>query len=184
MTPDEKNAVFKQTVGDYRVTVMDDKQGGVYVVIRDSELTTDFLNLHLPSPGKFVAPVVPVSPVAASIAAHTKLDVIVNVVASHFNVPSKHLLGTTRVLRVSEARHVAVWLAKQLTTYSLLELGNYFGKRDHSSILYAINKIGERQKTDQDFAKVIGFIRDKIRKGETGDAQHETGKKESSDTGK
>lgn len=183
MPTDDKSAVFNQIVGDYRITVVDDKHGGVHIVIKDSELTTEFLNLHLPSPGKFVAPVAQAAPVAGSIAAHTKLDVILNVVASHFNVPSKLLLGATRVLRVSEARHVAVWLAKQLTSHSLLELGNYFGKRDHTSILYAVNKIGERQKTDQDLAKVIGFIRDKIRKGETGDAQDETGKKEGVGTG-
>lgn len=180
MPQDDSNAVFNQVVGDYRVIVSDDKRGGVQIRVTDSELLADFLNLKLPSPGKFVADAAPaqVRPVS-----FTHLDVILNVVSSHFHVGRKQLLGVTRTLRVSEARHTAIWLARQLTQHSILELGTYFGKRDHSSILYAEKKIGERLKTDADFAKIVGFIRDKIRKGETGDKQHETGEEESGGTG-
>ncbi len=180
MPQDDTSAVFNQIVGDYRVVVEDDKHGGVRIRVTDSDLLTEFLHLKIPSPGKFVLAKGP-EPVRP--AAFTKLDVILNVVSSHFNVPSKQILGATRMLRVCEARHTAIWLARQLTQHSILELGTYFGKRDHSSILYAEEKIGERLKKDGDFSKVVGFIRDKIRKGETGDAQNETGEEESGGTG-
>lgn len=51
------------------------------------------------------------------------------------------LIGHIREKHLVECRHYAIWRAKRETGRSLPEIGRAFGFRDHSSILYAINKV-------------------------------------------
>jgi chromosomal replication initiator protein len=47
---------------------------------------------------------------------------------------------------VARPRQVAMYLAKQLTSRSLPEIGRKFGGRDHTTVMYANNKIAELMK--------------------------------------
>jgi chromosomal replication initiator protein len=68
-------------------------------------------------------------------------------VAREFGCHVNDLRGDRRTQDISFARHIAMWLARDLTEASLPQIGERFGGRDHTTVLYAVNKI-ERQLSD------------------------------------
>jgi chromosomal replication initiator protein len=82
-------------------------------------------------------------------------------VAREFGCHVNDLRGARRTQDIAFARHVAMYLARDLTEASLPQIGERFGGRDHSTVLYAVNKI-ERQLADghdhqlQDLVTVVG----------------------------
>jgi chromosomal replication initiator protein len=76
-------------------------------------------------------------PTPARIAA----DDIIELVCEHFNVRLSDVLSQRRTKNLAFPRHVAMYLAKEMTQLTLTEIGNFFGGRDHSTVLHAINKI-------------------------------------------
>ena len=82
-------------------------------------------------------------------------------VAREFGCHVNDLRGARRTQDIAFARHVAMYLARDLTEASLPQIGERFGGRDHSTVLYAVNKI-ERQLTDgqdrqlHDLVTVVG----------------------------
>ena len=69
-------------------------------------------------------------------------------VAQYFKVRVVDLTSKKRSRSVARPRHIAMALAKELTNHSLPEIGDAFGGRDHTTVLYACRKIGELRKTD------------------------------------
>ncbi|MBE7490668.1 MAG: chromosomal replication initiator protein DnaA [Planctomycetes bacterium] len=68
-------------------------------------------------------------------------DDIIDLVCEHYSVRRNDLLSQRRTKNLAFPRHVAMFLAKELTQLTLTEIGNFFGGRDHSTVLHAINKI-------------------------------------------
>ncbi|MBX3475089.1 MAG: chromosomal replication initiator protein DnaA [Planctomycetes bacterium] len=68
-------------------------------------------------------------------------DDIIELVCEHYSVRRNDLLSQRRTKNLAFPRHVAMFLAKELTQLTLTEIGNFFGGRDHSTVLHAINKI-------------------------------------------
>jgi chromosomal replication initiator protein len=68
-------------------------------------------------------------------------DDIIDLVCEHYGVRRADLLSQRRTKNLAFPRHVAMFLAKELTQLTLTEIGNFFGGRDHSTVLHAINKI-------------------------------------------
>jgi len=93
--------------------------------------------------------------------AHRVPDVheIQRVVAIHFELPPESLRGKRRTSAVALARQVAVYLTKQLTSLTLVEIGRRFGNRDHSTVLYACTRIGKKVAADPAFAARVDRIR-------------------------
>lgn len=72
----------------------------------------------------------------------TTIEEIIFTVTSYFDdVTSTQLLSSSRKKHIATARHLAMYLCRQLTDHSLPEIGNRFGGRDHTTVIYAINKI-------------------------------------------
>ena len=69
-------------------------------------------------------------------------------VAAHYNIKPAELSSSRRARAVVRPRHVAMYLAKQLTSRSLPEIGRKFGKRDHTTVMYAIRRIEELRPKD------------------------------------
>jgi len=67
----------------------------------------------------------------------TVLDVVKDV----YMVQEHEVTGQRRVKALMWPRHVAIYAVKELSRLTLSEIGNYFGGRDHSTILHSINKI-------------------------------------------
>ena len=70
------------------------------------------------------------------------IDVIKKAVADYYEIPIKELNGVRRPKKIARARQIAIWLSKELTPYSLPEIGRKFD-RDHTTVLHAIRRIDE-----------------------------------------
>jgi chromosomal replication initiator protein len=60
---------------------------------------------------------------------------------------------------VARPRQVAMYLAKQLTSRSLPEIGRKFGNRDHTTVMHAVRKIEELRSTDSSMSEDIELLR-------------------------
>ncbi|MHA6287791.1 chromosomal replication initiator protein DnaA [Maricaulis sp. CAU 1757] len=69
------------------------------------------------------------------------VDDIQKSVATHFGVTPADLCSKRRTQSVVRPRHVAMYLAKTMTTRSLPDIGRRFGGRDHSTVIHAVNKV-------------------------------------------
>jgi chromosomal replication initiator protein len=76
------------------------------------------------------------------------LSEIVDAAAQEFGVPPKAVLGRDRHRKVSRARQVAMYLARELTRHNLTEIGRGIGGRDHTTVLHAINQVGSSVNAD------------------------------------
>ncbi len=86
------------------------------------------------------------------IAAQDKLITIPNIqrtVAEYFKIRTSDLLSSKRSRTIARPRQIAMTLAKELTNHSLPEIGEAFGGRDHTTVLYATRKIAELKDSDQ-----------------------------------
>src|SRR5262245_6117506 len=84
---------------------------------------------------------------------------ILNTVAEDFGIKADALIGRRRTQSIVLPRQVAMYLLRQLTELSLVEIGLLFGGRDHTTVMYACDRIGERAAADSSFAdKSNGLI--------------------------
>ncbi len=68
--------------------------------------------------------------------------------AEYFEIRLSDMVSPRRARAVARPRQVAMYLAKQLTTRSLPEIGRKFGGRDHTTVMHAVKKIEELRETD------------------------------------
>jgi len=78
------------------------------------------------------------------------IDNIQRVVADYYKLKMSDLLSKRRSRSVARPRQIAMALAKDLTNYSLPEIGESFGGRDHTTVLHACRKVKELEATDRD----------------------------------
>ena len=76
------------------------------------------------------------------------IDNIQKTVASYYKIRMSELLSAKRNRSLARPRHLAMSLAKELTSHSLPEIGDAFGGRDHTTVLHACKKITELCLTD------------------------------------
>ncbi len=62
-------------------------------------------------------------------------------VASRYNLKHHDLEGSSRKKEVSQARHIAIYLAREMTNQSFPAIGKQFGNRDHTTIMHSYLKI-------------------------------------------
>ncbi|MEO1263252.1 MAG: chromosomal replication initiator protein DnaA [Bacteroidota bacterium] len=91
------------------------------------------------------------------------LDFIKNLVADHFKVPVEKLGGKTRKRQFVIARQLSMYLAKHLTDKSLKAIGEMFGGRDHSTVIYSIKTVQDLMETDLVFKDTVSELEKKIR---------------------
>jgi len=76
------------------------------------------------------------------------VDLIQQKVASYFDIRLSEMKSKRRTKAVAYPRQVAMYLVRELTDYSLPEIGEYFGGRDHTTVIYACNKVQGDAKKD------------------------------------
>jgi chromosomal replication initiator protein len=80
-------------------------------------------------------------------------------VAEHFNIRMADMHSARRARAVARPRQVAMYLAKQLTSRSLPEIGRRFGGRDHTTVMHAVRKVEELRSGDNEFSEDIELLR-------------------------
>jgi chromosomal replication initiator protein len=80
-------------------------------------------------------------------------------VAEHFHLRLTDMASARRARSVARPRQVAMYLAKQLTSRSLPEIGRKFGNRDHTTVMHACSRVTELMAVDTDFAETVELLR-------------------------
>ena len=81
------------------------------------------------------------------------IDNIQKTVAEYYKVKVADLLSKRRSRSIARPRQMAMALAKELTNHSLPEIGDYFGGRDHTTVIHACRKIKELVLEESDFSE-------------------------------
>lgn len=71
---------------------------------------------------------------------------IINHTAAYFKLSVDDLYGSSRSQAVATARQIAMYLCREMTNLSLPKIGQLFGNRDHTTVMYANKKITELMK--------------------------------------
>ena len=80
-------------------------------------------------------------------------------VAEHYNIKLAEMHSARRSRAIARPRQVAMYLAKQLTSRSLPEIGRKFGGRDHTTVMHAVKKVEELRGSDAGFAEDVELLR-------------------------
>jgi chromosomal replication initiator protein len=91
------------------------------------------------------------------------VDMIQKTVAEHYNLKQADLISERRARAVARPRQVAMWLAKQITTRSLPDIGRRFGGRDHTTVLHAVRRIEALKGEDAAIARDLDVLLRKLR---------------------
>lgn len=75
-----------------------------------------------------------------------RMGIVMKSTVAYFGVTQNELTSSDRTLKVLLPRHVAIYVARQITDLSTTQIGAWFGNRDHTSILHACNKIDKQVK--------------------------------------
>ena len=94
-----------------------------------------------------------------------KIPAILEAVSKRFEVKVSDLQGKKRSKAVTHPRHICIFLARQLTSQSLEEIGGYFGGRDHSTVLHASRTIERQAGEDPQFRAVLDEIASEVKNG-------------------
>lgn len=94
----------------------------------------------------------------------TALDLqkIASVVAGFFDYSLPELKSAKRDKDLASARHVGIYFMKQYTQHSLREIGKFLNRKDHSSVVHALEKVEERKKNDPQFAHLLARVERQI----------------------
>jgi chromosomal replication initiator protein len=86
------------------------------------------------------------------------VEKIINEVAGIYNVTNDEIRSQSRSAQISTARQVAIYVIHKITGLSYSAIGQEFGGRDHSTIVYAINKVKSIIKKDNSYRASIEDI--------------------------
>ncbi len=83
------------------------------------------------------------------------VELIQEVVASHYKIKVEDMRSASRLRTVAFPRQIAMFLARKLTDLSLPALGQFFGGKDHTTIMYACQKVEAMTEEDTTLAKEV-----------------------------
>jgi len=90
------------------------------------------------------------------------VESIQKMVADHFNVEVDKLRAKTRKRQVVVARQLSMYLAKNHTKSSLKSIGENFGGRDHSTVIYSCKAVQDMMDTDLNFKDTVADLEKKV----------------------
>jgi chromosomal replication initiator protein len=83
------------------------------------------------------------------------IDIIQRVVSSNFSLTPNDLKGKKRTKKIVSARQLAMYLARDIGGYSTNEIGQDFGGRDHTTVMYSCKMIEEQKLVDPNLDATI-----------------------------
>jgi chromosomal replication initiator protein len=91
------------------------------------------------------------------------IEYIQSLVCEYFEVPVDMVKSQTRKREIVQARQISMYLAKAHTKSSLKSIGNFFGGRDHSTVIYACQTVEDLIDTDKKFKNYVADIQKKLK---------------------
>ena len=99
------------------------------------------------------------------ISAHEKtitIDIIQKKVSFYYNLSLSDMVSTRRSINIARPRQIAMYLCKELTSYSYPEIGKAFGGKDHTTVIHAVKKIVSISENDTKLKKQIFELKENI----------------------
>ncbi len=148
-----------EDVVDFIATNIDDNvrdlEGVLISIMAHSTLTNAPINLDLAK--KIMGNVVNL------VAKQITVESIRDVVCEHFALPVAAISTNSRKREVVQARQIAMYFSKQLTSNSLSSIGSIIGQRDHATVLHACKVVAGLIEMDKNFKATMEEIEEKIK---------------------
>ncbi|GEM_PF-4245495 len=93
------------------------------------------------------------------------VEKILRGIGNYFNINPGDLKSNSRTKTISEARHIAIYLIREMLNYSYKEIGKIFGRK-HSTVISSYQKIKEKISNDKTFETEIEIIKNMIINGQ------------------
>ena len=91
------------------------------------------------------------------------IDLVQKVVSNFFNIKISDLKVKRKYKGYVVPRQIAMYLSRKLTNASLLEIGDKFGGKDHSTVLHSIKKVAEKMSKETSFKEMIENLHERIK---------------------
>jgi chromosomal replication initiator protein len=88
---------------------------------------------------------------------------VINAIAHHYQLTLEELESSSRSRRIARPRQVAMYLIREETELSLAKIGELFGGRDHSTVLYAHERVTDLADEDETFRRELLALREQLR---------------------
>ncbi len=85
-------------------------------------------------------------------------DLIIEETAKFYNLSAEDLKGQSRTRNIANARQIAMYIIRRLTNFTLVDIGDVFGGRDHSTVLTSITKVEDTISTNKEYSQTIKDI--------------------------
>ena len=92
----------------------------------------------------------------------TSPEKIIKAVTFHFNIKEKDILTVSRKKEIVRPRQIAMYLLRRELKSSYPFIGSKFGGKDHTTAIYAYNKISKEVENSENLAEEIGLIKEQI----------------------
>ena len=90
------------------------------------------------------------------------IETVVNAVSEYYGVPVADFISSSRSQKVSNARHVAVYLARELTEKSFEAIAEFLRKK-HPTMLYSYEKIKDELKVNKELERTVTELKTKLK---------------------
>ena len=88
---------------------------------------------------------------------------IVSEVSKTFNVSEKDIKGNSRQAKIAKARHIAIYIVKEITNAPYDVIGKEFSNRNHSTIIHSLRQVKDILEKEPEQKEVVEDIIQNIR---------------------
>ena len=88
---------------------------------------------------------------------------IINVVADYYNLTPSQITGKIRTGQIALARHIAMYLIRQMLDVPLKKIGDMFGGKDHTTVMSAISKVDKELKTNSSLKEAVAELEKRLK---------------------
>lgn len=89
-------------------------------------------------------------------------DTVLQIVAEEFEISLEDLKSISRRREISWARQIGMYLMRQHTDLSLPKIGEEFGGKDHTTVMYSCEKIAQLRTNDSSLGQTLRQLSDRI----------------------
>lgn len=90
-------------------------------------------------------------------------DKIKNIVAEYYNITTNQLTSNLRTSSIVVARHIAMYLCRDLLNLPLIKIGEEFGGKDHTTVINACEKVNKKLKTDANYKQAVDELKNMLK---------------------
>ena len=87
---------------------------------------------------------------------------IKRIVSDYFGLTRQQLISNSRTKNIASARHIAMYLSRKLLDLPFIKIGEEFGKRDHSTVMNACEKVEANLKKDIHYKNMLSELEKQI----------------------